>query len=186
MSQSREIWASEEPADAALKARRTLEKLGELVHVEPGISLEGKIAFGVQSVTVKIMWRPEEASNGKTGGSGGTATADPRTPGLLGTLLVLEAKGDTPAAESSALERFEEAFFHYGDPAYKPDRLGVMPLTIIAIFIVLLLVGIMLWRNPAIRKHLPNIPGHPDVRVPTPSPVPGASPDSDDDSASSK
>ena len=188
MKEVREIWVSDEPQEAIGKIRRTLAGLGELTLVEPGVALNGVVAFGVQSATLRVTWRAEDADGGeKVPGrykEGGTGVTTRPTVKLPGTILTVEADTEfSAAAASSAVERFEEAYLHYGNPDYRPDRLGVLPLTIIGVFIVIALLGVFLWRIPAVRRHLPNVPAPKSIEVPSPSPAPSVEGSGDADNS---
>jgi hypothetical protein len=69
--------------------------------------------------------------------------------GGMGTSIVLEVDAQNHAgnAQRSAIERFEDAYMHFDRPDYAPDRLGVLPITIIGIVVafVLLIVFILLY-----------------------------------------
>ena len=170
--EAREILVSDELPEALRRARRTLETIGTLAHIEPGVSMEGQVAFGVQHADLHITWRREEMGDSFDGG----ATATTRKPlALLGTILTVEATSPaSPSAAQSAIDRFEEAYYHYADPNYRPDRLGVLPLSIIGGLVILILLGVFLWRLPAVRRYLPTPPVNKAIEVsPSPSPSPG-------------
>lgn len=161
MQTIREIWVADEPETVIRKIKATFDKLGELKVVIPGQHIDGIIAFGVTPVTVRARWRAEEAETPaqKLGQMpGGAATT--RTPlPLIGTTLTLEGESSDASgkAAQSALERFEDAYNHFGQTNYKPDRLGVLPFTIFGIAVALLLLGFAVCQIPAVRKHLPSM-----------------------------
>jgi hypothetical protein len=162
IKETREFWVSDEPDEAVRKAKITLNKLGALKNVVPHESISGEVSFGVQHIPLKITWRPEEVQPGLDKAMGvSTAATKTATTKLVGTLLMLEAMvpdGGSKAASQSVIERFEDAYLHFDRPDYKPDRAGVLPLTIIGITIAVGLLLFLLWRTPAVKKLLPKPP----------------------------
>jgi hypothetical protein len=153
MSQVREFWVSDEPEEAVRKLKVTLNRVGQTTRVSPGQYVEGTIAFGVKPVKVLISWRAEDAvTKLDEVARGGAATAR-----LVGTMLMVEATAEdhSEIAERSAIERLEDAYLHFDRPDYKADRLGLLPFTIIGIMVAVILLGVLLWRSPAVRKRLP-------------------------------
>lgn len=165
---TREFWVSDGVEDAVRKAKLTLKKLGNLTAVVPGQHVVGEVAFGVQHVVIKIAWRPEEIETKMDRMVTGHATTATKT---LGTMLIMEAtiegRGTTgnEAALRSAFERFEEAYLHFDRSDYQPDRLGVLPVTIIGVLIVIALLGVLLAKKTNLFKATP---------VPSPSASAGA------------
>jgi hypothetical protein len=151
--ETREFWVSDEPEEAIRKAKITLNKLGELQSVSPGISIGGIVSFGMQHVDVKIMWRPEEVET-KLDQAIGSATHNHAPRKVVGTMLMMEAgiedSNSAKAATLSALERFEDAYLHFDRPDFQPDRLGILRISL-AVGLLLFL----LWRTPAVRRLLP-------------------------------
>jgi hypothetical protein len=155
MSQIREFWVSDEPEEAVRKLKITLNRVGKTTRISPGQYVEGSIAFGVKPVKVLISWRPEEAVT-KLDEVARSGAAPAR---LVGTMLMVEATAEdhSEIAERSAIERLEDAYLHFDKPDYKPDRLGLLPITIIGIMVIVVLIGVLLWRNPAFQKGLPKL-----------------------------
>ena len=164
MQTTRETWVAEEPETAIRKIKTTFSKLGELKAVVPGQHIDGIVAFGVTPVTVRVSWRAEEAEvpSEKMGRMPmGAATTRPPIP-MVGTTLTLQAESADASgkAAQSAIDRFEDAYNHFGSPDYKPDRLGVLPFTIFGIAVALLLLGFAVCQIPAVRKRLPVMPAN--------------------------
>lgn len=155
MKVTRDIFVSDEPEEAIRKTKLTLKRVGELKAVVPGQHIDGVIQFGVSAVTVQVRWRAEELGPAPDKGAGGVQAMR-----MVGTTLTLEGESEdaTGRAVENAVERFEDAYRHFDQPDYKPDRLGVMPLTIIGIVVAVVLLGVALWRVPAFRKRLPSMP----------------------------
>lgn len=156
---TREFWVSDNMEDAVRKTKLTLKKLGDLTAVVPGQHVVGTVAFGVQHVSLKIAWRPEEVATKMDRMVGtGTNAVPVKT---LGTMLVMEASIDTrtssasDAAIRSAFERFEEAYLHFDRSDYKPDRIGLLPMTILGIFVFLILVGVLLAKKTTLFQATP-------------------------------
>lgn len=166
-----EFWVSDDEEDALRKAKITLKRLGELTKVAPGQYVEGAIKFGIYNAALRITWRT--ASEEETASLGKVQRA------MQGTTLILEA--DCPAARdaatrdtaaNSAIERFEEAYHHFDNPDFKPDRLGLLPMTVIGVVVFLVLVGYLLLRTPFMQHLLPK-----HALTIKASPAPDASPD---------
>jgi len=157
--ETREFWVSDEPEEAVRKAKITLNKLGELQSVSPGVSIGGAVAFGIQHVDIRIQWRPEavETKLDQAVGTAATHRAAPRQ--VLGTMLLVEARledrGNAKAAMQSVLERFEDAYHHFDRPDYQPDRSGGLPLAILGISLAVGLLLFLLWQTPAVRRLMP-------------------------------
>lgn len=157
-SASREFWVSDAEEDAVRKAKLTLKKLGELTAVVPGQHVVGTVAFGVQNVTLKIAWRPEEVETKVDRMVTGHRDTPTKT---LGTLLMMEGtvegRGTTgnDAALTSAFERFEEAYLHFDRSDYKPDRAGILPITLIGIFLAVALLGVLIAKKTNLFKPTP-------------------------------
>jgi hypothetical protein len=154
MSQIREFLVSDEPEEAVRKLKITLNRVGQTTRTSPGQYVEGTIAFGVKPVKVLISWRPEEAATKLDEVvRGGAATAH-----LVGTMVMVEATAEDKSelAERSAIERLEDAYLHFDRPDYKADRIGLLPYTILGIMVAVILLGVLLWRTPAFRNHLPS------------------------------
>jgi hypothetical protein len=156
MSQLREFWVSDEPEEAVRKLKVTLNRVGQTTRVSPGQYVEGTIAFGVKPVKVLISWREEDAVTKLDE----VARSRAATARLVGTMLMVEATAEdhSEIAERSAIERLEDAYLHFDRPDYKADRIGLLPFTIIGIMVIVVLLGILLWRSPTVRKHLPSLP----------------------------
>ncbi len=158
-SAASEFWVSEGAEDAVRKTKLTLKKLGELTAVVPGQHVVGTVAFGIQNVTLKIAWRPEEIETKVDRMVTGHATTETKT---LGTLLCVEAtiegRGATgnDAALRNAMERFEDAYMHYDRTDYQPDRLGFLPITIIGVVIALILLGVLLAKKTTLFQATPS------------------------------
>ncbi len=153
---TREFWVSDSLEDAIRKTKLTLKKLGDLTAVVPGQHVVGTVAFGIQHVSLKIMWRPEEVETKVDRMVTGHATTATKT---LGTLLVAEAsmegrgKSGNETALRNALERFEDAYMHHDRSDYQPDRSGILPFTIVGVVLVLILLSVLIakkttWFSP--------------------------------------
>lgn len=156
-AQTREFWVSDEPDQALRKMKLTLNRVGQLLAVIPGKHIDGTVRFGVQSVNVKITWVEEEATTQLDKAiRGGNAPVR----GTPGTRWILEATSDDKSgqAQRSAMERLEDAYLHFDAPDYTPDRLGVLPYTIIGILVAIILFSLWLFTKPAVQKRLPNMP----------------------------
>ena len=155
---TREFWVSDNVEDAVRKTKLTLKNLGELTAVVPGQHVVGTVAFGVQHVTLKIAWRPEEVETKVDRMVSGHAMTPARS---IGTLLLIEAsiegRGTTgnDAALKNAAERFEDAYLHFDRTDYKPDRMGLLPVTVIGILVLLVLVGVLISRRTNLFKATP-------------------------------
>ena len=150
-----DFFVSDEPDEAIRKIKVTLNRVGELTRVEAGQLVEGKIAFGVRPVTLRITFTPEDAKTKLDEAMrGGVATMH-----QVGTRIYVEASAEdnTKMAQKNAIERFEDAYMHFDRADYTPDRLGIMPITILGILIAVILLGVLLWRIPAFRRNLPQI-----------------------------
>jgi hypothetical protein len=136
--------------------------------VVPGQHVVGNVAFGVQTVSLKVSWRPEEIETKMDRMLSGHAVSAAKT---LGTLLVVEAavegRGATgnDAALRNVSERFEDAYMHFDRADYQPDRVGFLPVTIVGILILIALLGVLLARKTNLFKPTP---------VPSPSVAAGA------------
>jgi len=144
---TREFLVSDPVEDAVRKAKITLKNLGELSAVVPGQYVVGHVACGIQHTTLRVCWHAEGISC-KLDGSLVHHHAPVATvpTALQGTMLLLEAsseEGGEPALRS-AMERFEGAYLHFDRPDYKPDRAGVLPATIIAVVVAVLLLGTLI------------------------------------------
>jgi hypothetical protein len=150
-----DFFVSDEPDEAVRKIKVTLNKVGELNRVEPLQFIEGKIAFGVLPVQLHITWAVEDATTRLDKEIRGGAAVLP----AIGTRIIVTATADdnTQAAQQNAIERFEDAYRHFDRDDYRPDRMGLMPITIIGILVTLILLAILLWRIPSFRKSLPQI-----------------------------
>ncbi|MBC7808227.1 MAG: hypothetical protein H7145_19010 [Akkermansiaceae bacterium] len=163
-----EFWVSDDIEDAVRKTKLTLKKLGDLTAVVPGQHVVGTVAFGVQSVSLKVAWRPEEIETKMDRMVSGHAVNKAKT---LGTLLVVEAsiegRGTTgnDASLRNATERFEDAYMHFDRADYQPDRLGFLPITVVGIILVVALLGVLLAKKTDLFKPTP---------VPSPSAAAGA------------
>ncbi len=163
-----EFWVSDNTEDAVRKTKLTLKKLGDLTAVVPGQHVVGTVAFGVQSVSLKISWRPEEVETKMDRMISGNAVNVTKS---LGTLLVVEAnvegRGATgnDASLSNATERFEDAYMHFDRADYQPDRVGFLPITVVGILLVVALLGVLLAKKTNLFKPVP---------VPSPSVAAGA------------
>jgi hypothetical protein len=157
LAQTREFWVSDPLEEALRKMKLTLNRVGQLSAVVPGENIEGNIRFGVQHVSVKIMWVEEDAETRMDAMLHSTKTAVPQ---MKGTRWLLEATSEDKSgqAQRSALERLEDAYLHFDSPDYAADRLGVLPYTIIGILVVVLLLCLWILRNPLVQKKLPNVP----------------------------
>ena len=155
---AREFWVSDNVDDTVRKAKLTLKKLGELTAVVPGQYVVGTVACGLQHVSLKIAWRPEEVETKMDRLVAAHGSSPVKS---LGTLLVMEASIDNhgtagnESALQSALERFEEAYLHFDRADYKPDRLGLLPMTMIGILIVVSLLGFLLAKKTNAFKPAP-------------------------------
>lgn len=154
---TREFWVSDPCEDAVRKTKLTLKKLGDLTAVVPGQHVVGSVAFGVQKVALQIAWRPEVVET-----KAHAMTVDLRSHTKnVGTLLVMEASlpekigsgGD--AAMRNAFERFEDAYLHFDRDDYTPDRMGLLPVTIVGVLLILVLVGVLLARRTDMLKPVP-------------------------------
>lgn|GEM_PF-2774916 len=169
MKETFEFWVTDETEEAIRKAKVTLRKVGELTRVVPGEHIEGEVQFGVKPVRVSITWREEtareQAQNAVAPAAVGASPAIVNSlntnvanfGGNMGTTLILEldAEDPTSSAHKSVRERFEDAYRHFDRPDYAPDRLGVLPLTILGIVaVIILLVGYIL-ATPRLRAMLP-------------------------------
>jgi len=146
---------SNEPEEAVRKLKITLNRVGHTTRTSPAQYIEGTIAFGVKPVKVLISWRPEQAATKLDElVRGGAATAR-----LVGTMVMVEATAEDKSelAERSAIERLEDAYLHFDRPDYKADRIGLLPYTILGIMVAVILLGVLLWRTPAFRNHLPSL-----------------------------
>lgn len=153
---TREFWVSDPLEEALRKMKLTLNRVGQLNAVVPGQYIEGAVRFGVQNVSIRVMWIEEEAATKLDEQlRGGRANV----PKMMGTRWILEASSEdkTGQAQQSAMERLEDAYLHFDAPDYKPDRLGILPYTIIGIVVAVLLFALWLLRNPAVQKNLPNL-----------------------------
>ena len=181
-----EFWVSDDQDDAVRKAKITLKRVGELTDVVPGSHVKGTIKFGLYSAELRISWRPESES--PMGGQSpvvAASTAGARRALMnasTGTTLILEAEGPhsrdagtRDTAAKSALERFEEAYHHFDDVDYKPDRLGLLPMTIFGVIIFAVLVGYALMRTPFVQHLLPKHAITISATNATPEPSPSAS-----------
>jgi hypothetical protein len=169
MGWRREFWVSDEPDEAVRKTKITLKRLGELTGIVPGSRVEGAVKFGIYRVNLGVTWRAESesAAAGKVADvptAAGSPAAPPRgrstLGGALGTTMQLEAScpgaRDAPTRESaskSAMERFEEAYYHFDDPNFKPDKLGLVPMVVIGV--IILLAGFGLFRTSFVQGLLP-------------------------------
>jgi hypothetical protein len=155
MSQIREFMVSDDLDEAVRKLKIILNRVGQTTRISPGQYVEGTIAFGVKPVKVLISWRPEEAVTKLDEVARGRAA----NAHLVGTMIVVEATAEdkSEVAERSAIERFEDAYLHFDRPDYKADRIGLLPFTIVGIMVIVVLLGILLWRIPAVRNHLPAV-----------------------------
>ncbi|MBC8103480.1 MAG: hypothetical protein H7Z41_12955 [Cytophagales bacterium] len=167
-SEAHELWVSDELPDAVRKVKITLKNLGELTEVVPGEAAVGVAKFGIYRTTLRIRWRSENVSlsGGKmpdeTGAVSQTAAG---ASTFLGTVLLVTAEcpaapdaATRSTAEKSAIERFEEAYQHFDTPGYQPDRLGLLPMTVIGVIVFLVLVGYVVLRTPFMQRLLPNRP----------------------------
>lgn len=178
-----EFWVSDSAEDAVRKTKIVLKRLGELTEIVPGERVSGAVRFGINEATLRITWRAEAETAGKLPGASpavaGDAAARATLDALMGTALILEA--DCPAARDagtrttaakSAIERFQEAYLHFDDPDFKPDRLGLPPLALAGIVVFVVLVGYVLLHTRLAHYLLPQKP----LTVHA-SPGPEASPD---------
>jgi len=180
-AQRHEFWVSDDAEDAVRKTKIVLRRLGELTKVEPGLYVEGAIKFGMYNAALRITWRSEAeaALMAKAPGAGATSVA----PGaMLGTVLVLEADclgardaATRETAAKSSIERFEEAYHHFDDPDFKPDRLGLLPMTVIGVIVCLVLIGYAILHTPFMQKMLPKKAL--TITAPSPGTEPSPSPD---------
>lgn len=163
-----EFWVSDCSEDAVRKTKLTLKKLGDLTAVVPGQHVVGTVAFGVQHVSLKVSWRPEEVETKMDRLVSRHANSGAKT---LGTLLVVEAAADgrgntgNDAALRNATERFEDAYMHFDRADYQPDRLGFLPITVVGILLLVVLFGVLLAKQTNLFKPVP---------VPSPSVAAGA------------
>jgi hypothetical protein len=151
-----EFWVSDPVDEAVRRAKITLKNLGALKAVVPNQHVVGTVAFGVQEpAVVRISWRPENEPELDPALYGGKVSAPRRA--LPGTMLTLEVSHEEggEAAVRSAIERFEEAYRHFDQPDYTPDRLGILPVTIIGFIVVLLLLAFLLARRTNVFKPEP-------------------------------
>lgn len=74
--------------------------------------------------------------------------------GGMGTTIVLQVDADDHAgsAQRSAIERFEDAYMHFDRPDYAPDRLGVLPITIIGIVVAFILLIVLILLYPRLNR----------------------------------
>ncbi len=163
----REFWVSDNVEDAVRKTKLTLKKLGKLDAVVPGQHVVGTVAFGVQSVAVQIAWRPEEVET-KTNL---LDTAQTKAAAKnIGTLLVMEASlpekavRGGEAAMQNAFERFEDAYLHFDRDDYTPDRIGLLPITVIGILVLMVLAGVFIARRTNWFEPVPQKP--PSISAP--------------------
>ncbi|MDX1931220.1 MAG: hypothetical protein SFU56_01305 [Capsulimonadales bacterium] len=156
-SPTHEFWVSDPVEEALRKMKLTLNRVGQLVAVVPGQYIEGTVRFGVQNVGIRVIWIEEEAATRMDEQLRGGRENIPR---MLGTRWIVEANAEDKSgqAQRSAMERLEDAYLHFDAPDYKPDRLGILPYTIIGIVVAVLLFCLWLLRNPAVQKKLPNAP----------------------------
>ena len=155
---TREFWVSDNVEDAVRKTKLTLKKLGTLDAVVPGQHVVGSVAFGVQKIALQIAWRSEEVET-KT-----NLLDTPQTKAAaknIGTLLIMEASlperagNGGEAAMQNAFERFEDAYLHFDRVDYTPDRIGLLPVTIVGILLILVLAGVYLARKTDMLKPTP-------------------------------
>ncbi|MBC8142508.1 MAG: hypothetical protein H7Y38_13840 [Armatimonadetes bacterium] len=170
---TREFWVSDNVEDAVRKTKLTLKKLGELTAVVPGQHVVGNVAFGVQQVALQIAWRPEEVET-KTNLLDTAQTK--ATAKNIGTLLLMEAsvngRGETgnDAAMHNAFERFEDAYLHFDRADYTPDRVGLLPVTVIGILVLMILAGVFIARKTNWFKPVPQ--PSPSISIGAPSGAP--------------
>jgi hypothetical protein len=163
-----ELWVSDNTEDAVRKTKLTLKKLGDLTAVVPNQHVVGTVASGVQHISLKVSWRPEEIETKMDRMISGNAARAAKT---LGTLLIVEAsiEGHGPtgndASLRSATERFEDAYMHFDRADYQPDRVGFLPATIVGILVLIALLGVLLAKKTNLFKPTP---------VPSPSASAGA------------
>lgn len=163
-----EFWVSDNIEDAVRKTKLTLKKLGDLTAVVPNQHVVGTVAFGVQNVSLKISWRPEEVETKMDRMISGHAVSAAKT---VGTVLVVEAsiegRGTTGNDTSlkNATERFEDAYMHFDRADYQPDRVGFLPITVVGILLMIALLGVLLAKKTNLFKPTP---------VPSPSASAGA------------
>ena len=151
---TREFWVSDNVEDAVRKTKITLKKLGDLTAVVPGQHVVGNVAFGVRNVSLKIAWRPEMVEANVRIVSPG----DPPPIRSFGTLLLIQGElvghgmAGNDAALRNAFERFEDAYLHFDRADYQPDRLGLLPATVIGILVLLVLVAVLISRRTDLFK----------------------------------
>jgi hypothetical protein len=151
-----EFWVSEPVDEALRKVKITLKNLGDLKAVVPNQYVVGTAKFGVKDTTLKIAWRPEDQPDVEAAILGPKMATGPARV-VPGTMLTLEVSAEEggEAAIRSAIERFEDAYRHYDQPDFTPDRLGIMPITIIGIVVVLVLLTALLARRTNLMKPEP-------------------------------
>lgn len=170
MKQTHEFWVSDTPDEAIRKVRATLQRVGDLKAVVPGQYLTGTIlALGSRTVTVRVSWKPEadptlspKLNTAEDAGPWQAGTPQTLAPQTLapGTSIVIETDSDDESgrAGKNAFERFEDAYRHFHNPDYKPDRVGMMPITIIGLVVVAVLMLVFFLRSPLYQKMFPKMP----------------------------
>lgn len=163
-----EFWVSDNIENAVRKSKLTLKKLGDLTAVVPNQHVVGTVASGVQHVSLKVSWRPEEVETKMDRMISSNTVHAAKT---LGTLLVVEASiegrgaAGNDASLRNAIERFEDAYMHFDRVDYQPDRVGFLPITIVGILVMIALLGVLLAKKTNLFKPTP---------VPSPSASAGA------------
>jgi hypothetical protein len=168
MKQTYEFWVADTPEDAIRKVRATLQRVGDLTAVVPGQYFTGTImALGSRLVNVRVSWRAEAdpTLSPKLAVKEEAGPWQPPVPSVAppGTSIVIEGEAeddDSGRAAKNAFERFEDAYRHFHNPDYKPDRVGMLPYTIIGLVVIAVLMLVFFLRSPLYQKMFPKMPAH--------------------------
>jgi hypothetical protein len=165
VKQTHEFWVSDTPDEAIRKVRATLQRVGDLKSVVPGQYLTGTIlALGSRTVNVRVSWKPEAdpTMSPKLNAADNAGPWQGPAPQVVapGTSIVMETDSDDESgrAGKNAFERFEDAYRHFHNPDYKPDRVGMLPVTIIGLVVVAALMLVFFLRSPLYQKMFPKMP----------------------------
>jgi hypothetical protein len=167
VKQTHEFWVADTQDDAIRKVRATLARVGDLKEVVPGKHLTGTVmALGSRLVNVRVSWRadadPTAVGKATEGQADGPWEVPKPTISAPGTTLILTLQTDDESgrAAKNVVERFEDAYRHFHNPDHKPDRVGMLPITIIGIVLVLVLLLVFFLRSPLYQKFFPKMPAH--------------------------